>query len=284
MSGGARTGFTAKMTGILSGLLIAYLGLVGIVYLTQRSLMYHPGATRGDPGSFGVPEMGAVQVDSSDGLRIESWFAAPGDGKPTLVFFQGNAGAIADRGFKVRPYLDHGYGVVLAGYRGYGGNPGRPTEDGLYADAAAVLANLAAEGVPPADWVLYGESLGTGVAVEMARRQADAGAPVGVVVLEAPFDAMGNAAAAHYPYLPARLLVRDKYDSLTKIAEIDSPLFVFHGDRDRVVPQRLGRSLFDAAREPKQALWIDGAHHGDLYDFGAAAEVIAFVDAVRTMR
>jgi len=266
------------MMGILTGLLAAYVALVGIVFVAQRNLMYHPGAANGDPTAFGVPEMQSVSVLTVDQLRLESWFSAGANDQPTLIFFQGNAGSIADRGFKIRPYLEHGYGVLLAGYRGYGGNPGSPTEAGLYNDAEAVLEFLSAQGIEPRRWVLYGESLGTGIAVEMARRQTRKSSPVHAVVLEAPFTTMGDAAANHYPYLPARMLVRDKYDSLAKIKEIAAPLLIFHGDRDGVVPQKLGIALFEAANEPKQSHWITGAGHNDLYDFGAANEVIRFVD------
>lgn len=266
------------MTGIIAGLALAYLGLIGVMYVAQRSLMYHPGGAEGGPADNGVAEMRAVHLKTADGLTVESWVSAPQPGRPTLVFLQGNAGSIHDRGWKVRPYIDHGYGVMLVGYRGYGGNPGKPSEDGLYADAAAALAHLEGEGRPAASWVLYGESLGTGIAVELAKRQAAAGAPAGAVILEAPFTAMGDAAQRHYPYLPAKLLVRDRYDSVTKIAAIAAPLLIFHGDQDRVVPFKLGKRLFEAAREPKQGHWIAGAHHGNLYEFGAAGRVIDFVD------
>jgi len=266
------------MTGILAGLLIAYLGLVGIVFLAQRSLMYHPGGNHGEPSAYGVPEMRRIDAQSTDGLTIESWYVEARDYLPTLIFFQGNAGAIADRGDKVRPFIDRGYGVLLVGYRGYGGNPGSPTEAGLYADATAALTFLEAQEIGQENWVLYGESLGTGVAVEMAINWARRDSAVGAVVLEAPFTTMGDAAASHYPYLPARHLVRDKYSSISKIRNILAPLLIFHGDRDRVIPQKLGKKLFDAAAEPKQSLWISGAGHNDLFDFGAADHVIRFID------
>jgi len=266
------------MMSILAGLMAAYLGLVGLLYVAQRNLMYHPGSAVGTPAQSAVPEMRAVQVSTADGLNLTSWYVAARAGKPTVVYYQGNAGTVADRDWKVRPYVDQGYGVFLLGYRGYGGNPGSPSEDGFYADAAAGLAFLEANGVPPAQWVLYGESLGTGIAVEHAHRQAGKGAPGGALVLEAPFTSMGDAAAGHYPYVPARTLVRDKYDSAAKIAAVRTPVFIFHGERDGVVPQKLGKALFEMAKSPKQSNWIAGAGHNNLYDFGAAKAVIEFIN------
>lgn len=272
---GVRSG-SSLMVSILTAALAAYLALVGFMFVAQRTLMYHPGPINGSPAENGAPEFGVLTRRNQDGLDLTSWYAPPGDGGPILIFLQGNAGSISDRAAKVRPYLEAGYGVMLVGYRGFGGNPGSPTETGLYEDAGSALRYLRGDGVAPAQWILYGESLGTGAAVELARQYADAGNPVGAVVLEAPFSSMGDAAARHYPYVPARLLVRDKYDSIAKITAINAPLFVIHGDADRVVPQILGRRLFDAARQPKEALWIEGAGHNDLYDFGAAARVLRF--------
>ncbi|MBT4937728.1 MAG: alpha/beta hydrolase, partial [Rhodospirillaceae bacterium] len=139
------------------------------------------------------------------------------------------------------------------------------------------LQHLTDQDIPPARWVLYGESLGTGVAVEMARRFAIQGTPVNAVVLEAPFTSMADAAADHYPYVPALALVRDKFNSLAKIATIKTSLLVFHGDQDRVVAFAQGKTLFEAARDPKSFRRLDGAHHNDLYDFGAAKVVLEFL-------
>jgi hypothetical protein len=195
----------------------------------------------------------------------------------------GNAGNVAHRAEKVRPFMDQGYGVLLVGYRGYGGNPGAPSEEGLYHDAEAALAFLAAHNVGPDRQILYGESLGSGVAVEMAQRRAAAGAPVAGVVLEAPYTSMPAAAAHHYPFVPASSLIIDKYDSLAKIEQINAPLYIFHGDQDIIVPQSLGRDLFDAADTPKRAQWIDGAGHNDLYDFGAAEGVMDFLRGLEVL-
>lgn len=256
-----------------------YALLVLAMYFGQRSLLYHPDVTMGTPASHGIAEVVPIRLPSSDGLTITSWFRAAGTNKPILVYFHGNAGHVGDRGSKVRSYVDAGYGILLVGYRGYGGNPGKPTEQGLYDDASTALDFLTRTGIAPDHWVLYGESLGSAIAVEMASRLADT-TPVAAVVLEAPFTSMADAAKSHYPFVPAGLLLKDRYDSFSKIEKVQSAVFVIHGDQDKTVPQALGKRLFEAASEPKESLWIDGAGHNNLYDFGADGHVISFLEDV----
>jgi len=265
------------LTSVLTAAAVAYAAIVAFMFFAQRSLMYQPGQNLASPADSGLAEMTRVDLTTDDGLRLQSWFHAPDAGQGVVVYFQGNAGHIGDRGFKVRPFLDAGYGVMLVGYRGYGGNPGSPTEDGLYRDAEAALSHLRAAGHASAAWILFGESLGTGIAVEMAQRLATVGTPAGAVILEAPFSAMGDAAQSHYPWLPAKWLVRDRYRSIDKIGSIAAPLLIYHGDADRVVPFALGQRLYAKAGEPKAFVRFEGGHHSDLYDHGAAAEILRFL-------
>ena len=266
------------IVGTLTALLAIYFGLIFIVYVSQRSLMYNPGKTVSGPEAHNLPEMKNLALTTADGLVIQSWYAEPQKGQLILIFFHGNSGSIADRADKVRPYLNAGLGVILAGYRGFGGNPGSPTEAGLYKDASSILNYLLDNKIRPEQWVIYGESLGAGVATEMAYRYSLQNTPVGLVILEAPFTSMGDAAAFHYPLLPARYLVRDKYSSISKIGNINAPLLIFHGRQDETVPQKLGKELFKAAHEPKLSLWIDEAGHNDLYDFGVGPQILNFID------
>ncbi|MBK8907036.1 MAG: alpha/beta hydrolase [Rhodospirillales bacterium] len=261
----------------------AYAAVVGGMFALQRNLLYVPDTANTTPAASGAPELSVVTMETTDGLALNSWFRpATAAGRPTIVYFQGNAGHLGYRGMRMRPYLDAGFGVFMVGYRGYGGNPGRPTELGLYTDARAALAFLDARGVPAADVALYGESLGSAVAVHLARERADAGEPVAAVVLEAPLSSAMDVGAHHYPILPVRLLLKDRFDSATKIAGIQTPLLIVHGTRDRVVPRRFGEILFDAAAEPKEAVWIADAGHDDLDRFGIQHVVIRFLgDRVR---
>ena len=259
--------------GLIVGL---YVVLVAAMYMGQRKLLYHPDNTLGPPGSHGIAEVVPIKLTSDNGQPVTSWFRAPGTNKPIIIYFHGNAGHIGDRGTKAKSYVDAGYGMLLVGYRGYGGNPGSPTEQGLYADASVALDFLKRTGIAPDHWVLYGESLGTAIAVEMAARLA-VSSPVAAVVLEAPFTSMADAAKSHYPFVPVNMLLRDRYDSLSKITQIGSPLLVIHGSADKTVPQLLGKRLFDAAIDPKEAKWIEKAGHNDLYDYDADHEVLAFI-------
>ena len=261
----------------IGAVLALYIVLIAAMFFGQRKLIYSPDSNMGLPVNHGIPEVVAIRLSSTDDLTITSWFRAPGTNKPIIIFFHGNAGHIGDRGVKVRKYVEAGYGILLVGYRGYGGNPGSPTEYGLYDDAAAALDFLTRTGIAADHWVLYGESLGAAVAVEMAMRFAET-TPVSAVVLEAPFTSMTDAAKKHYPYVPVNLLVHDRYDSFSKIKKINSPLLVVHGEKDLVVPQDLGIRLFETANEPKTAYWIKGAGHNDLYEFDADRLVIEFIE------
>lgn len=257
-----------------------YLAVLILMYVAQRHLMYQPGKVLPPVSQTLIPNAIAETVNTSDGLALVSWYLPPANDMPVVVYFQGNAATIANRDYKAAPWHQAGYGIWLVGYRGFGGNPGSPTEDGLYTDARSVLAMLAERGIGPDRVILYGESLGSGVATHMAKELADQGLPARGLVLEAPFTAMGDAAQDHYPFLPARLLVKDAYDSLAKISSIKTSLMIVHGDRDRVVRQEHGRKLFAAAQRPKTALWIKGASHNNLYDFDAGKQIIRFFDSL----
>jgi fermentation-respiration switch protein FrsA (DUF1100 family) len=263
------------------GLVVAgYLAVVGGMYTFQRGLLYVPSTATPSPAESGVPDIAPVTLETADGLRLMSWYKPADDGRPTLVYFHGNGGHIGYRGDKARPYLDAGYGMLLVSYRGYGGNPGSPTEDGLYADGRAAMAFLAARGVTPGDTVLYGESLGTGVAVHIALEQARASEPLAAVVLEAPFTSAVDAGAQHYPWAPVRWLMKDRFESRSKIAEIQAPVLIVHGGRDRVIPFSHGEALYAAAVAPKESLWIPEAGHNDLDAHGASAKIQAFLESL----
>ena len=256
----------------LTAAVVGYALLTGGLFLGQRRLLYLPDRTPPDLALARLHGMAPAELATDDGLSLLAWYApARGPGKATLVYFHGNAGHIGHRAGKVRPYLDAGHGVLLVSWRGYGGNDGSPTEDGLYRDGRAAFAFLDGLGVAPETTVAYGESLGSGVAVQMARERR-----VGGVVLESPYTSIASLAAHHYWYLPAVWLVRDRFDSLSKIGGIDAPLLVLHGERDRVVPVGFGRALFAAAREPKTWRGLAQAGH-DLYGPDAAEAVLAFL-------
>ena len=239
----------------------------------QRALTYYPDHTRPTPAEAGVPELAPVVLETEDGLLLLAWHAPPrADGAPSLIYFHGNAGHIGMRGFKVRAYLNAGLGVLLTTWRGYSGNPGTPTEEGLYADGRAARAFLRALGTGDERQILYGESLGTGVAVHLAREAAPA-----ALVLEAPYSSIADIATGRIPLLPVRPLIVDRFDSAAKIGKVAAPLLIVHGERDRTIPVRLARKLHKRARKPKEAVFIPEADHADLTEFGLAAIVLEFL-------
>jgi fermentation-respiration switch protein FrsA (DUF1100 family) len=236
--------------------------------------MYYPSQDLPSPQAAGVPEMEEVRLETADGLALVSWYAeAVAPGRPTLVYLQGNGGNIAGRAHRVRLFLDRGYGVLLVGYRGYGGNPGVPSERGLVADGHAALNFLADRDEPPEQVVLLGESLGSAVAVRLASEK-----PVGAVILEAPFTSAADAARYAFPLLPVTLFIEDPYDSLSRIDRIGAPLLIIHGEQDQIVPANQGRRLLAAARAPKQGVFLPGAGHNDLYYYRSDEIVIAFLE------
>lgn len=256
---------------------VVYGGLVAGSYAIQRKLIYFPDRTRPDPAIFGATHFQEILMRTEDGLDLLSWYVPPArNGAPVLVYLHGNSGHIGPRAAKIAPYLDAGYGALLVGYRGYGGNPGDPTEEGLYRDGHAAMAWLIAKGHDAQGVVLYGESLGTGVATELATQyQARA------LVLEAPFTSLPDAGARAYPFLPVRHLTWDQFDTISKMDRIDMPVMVLHGEADRVVPADMGRAVFDAAQQPKQSYFVPHFGHEEMVDRGAPDQVLGWLAAIQ---
>ena len=266
------------MIALLAGAAALYGALVGGLYLFQRDLLFLPDTSRPSVARAAVPGLVEVELKTSDGLTLLAWHVPAKPGRPTLLYVHGNGGNIGHRAERTALLTQPGNGMLLVEYRGYGGNPGRPSEEGFHADAEAGLAFLTGRGVGPGGIVLYGESLGSAVAVRLAAESAARGSPVAGVILESPFTSIAEVAQHHYPYVPARYLVKDRFDAASRIAAIRAPLFVMHGERDRVVPFRFGRALYDAAAEPKRGWFPLSADHYSIVDAEALRRVLAFID------
>lgn len=257
------------------GALGGYLFIVLAMFLAQRNLIYPAAAIAPRLADHNLPGLEAVETDTHPGLTLTHWFHAPsGPDRPLIVFFHGNGSHLSSAVAKMRPFVDAGFGLLATGYRGYSGNPGKPSEEGLTADARSVIDWAHHQGYEADRLVYYGESLGTAVAVKMASER-----PPAALILEAPPSSVADVAAAHYWYLPVRPLIRDPWDSHAVIATIESPLLILHGENDPVVPIRFGRKLFEAAIEPKEAIWHPTALHTDILDDPEVVrQVIAFME------
>jgi uncharacterized protein len=233
--------------------------MVALVWAFQRRLVYLPGS----PPTATAAEVlaGALQVElhTDDGLTLRAWHApATGSARnATVMVLPGNAGSRADRVPLARAVAARGFDVVLLDYRGYGGNPGSPTEEGLAADARAAHRYLVDErGVDPGRVLLWGESLGAAVAVRLARERT-----VGGLVLRSPFTSIADVAAVHYPFLPVRLLLRDRFPVREQIAGVGVPVVVVAGGADEVVPREQSLAVADAAGAT--VVEVAGARHND---------------------
>ncbi|MGH7052781.1 MAG: alpha/beta hydrolase [Stellaceae bacterium] len=249
-----------------------YAGLVAALYLGQRRLLFRPDKSRPVLGALAALGVREIALLTADGIALSSWYLPPRANRPVILYCHGNGGHIGYRRTRLARFAEAGYGVLLLEYRGYGGNPGSPCEQGLCADAAAALDFLVREGIVPGRVALYGMSLGSGVAVQLA-----AGREVGALILEAPYTSIAEAAQAHYPFVPCLWLVRDRFASLAVIDRIKAPKLILHGERDRTIPIRLGRALYERAREPKEGWFVPEGGHGDLAAFGALDAVVAFL-------
>ena len=262
---------------LLKSLIVAVLafgGFVMLVYAAQRSLMYYPERLRTPPAAAGLSEAQEAVLDTADGEKVIAWLVPPHAGKPLILYFHGNGGSLRYRADRFRALVAGGNGLVALSYRGYGGSTGSPSEAGLIADAEAAYG-FALRQVPAERVVVFGELLGTGVAVALA-----ASHKVGAVVLQSPFTSAADIGAMVYWFLPVRLLMKDPFYSDRSIKQVTAPLLILHGERDRVVPLALGERLFALAHEPKRMVRLPFADHVDLDQYGALAAVLSFIEEV----
>ena len=240
-------------------------GLLAILWGLENQLLYFPSrALSTKPEALGLTSE-ELSLPSGGSVVLRGW-RIRGDGRRALLFFHGNAGNVSDRLDRAR-ILNRRFGldVFLVDYRGYGLSNGSPDEAGLYRDARAVYAAARERGFPPERTILFGESLGSAVAIDLA-----AEVPCGAVVLETPFLSILAMARVHYPYVP-RFLVRSRFDNAAKIGEVTVPKLFFVAERDEVAPPTQGRELYDRAPQPKTLYVIPDAGHNDTYVTGGEA-------------
>lgn len=254
--------------------ILAYVGVLALMYVFQRSLMYFPDSARTLPASAGLPKAEEVILTSADGERLIAWHVAPQASKPVVIYFHGNGGALNLRAGRFNWLTADGFGLLALSYRGYGGSSGKPTEGGLLLDAAAAY-DFATARYPAERIVLWGESLGSGVAVALAADRKTAG-----LILDAPFTSAADIGAAAYPFVPVRWFIKDAFKSDERIGRVRAPLLVLHGELDSIVPITFGDRLFRLANEPKRMVRFPRGGHVDLDDHGAPAAVKAFLSSL----
>jgi uncharacterized protein len=255
----------------LATVALVYAGFVALLYVAQRKMMYLPDTTRYAPAALGLPSAEEVVLESADGEKIIVWHVPARGDKPVVLYFQGNGGGLNLRADRFRRLTADGTGLIALAYRGYGGSTGSPSEAGLLQDARAAYA-FAVGRYAPARLVPWGESLGTGVAVALASEQ-----PVGRVLLESPFTSAADIAAAAYPFVPVRWLMKDPFRSDQRIGAVTAPVLILHGERDSVVPIAHGERLYGLIRAPKRFVRLAGADHNDHDQHGGLEAVRGFI-------
>ena len=254
--------------------LIIYLFIGFALYFNQRRLTFKRSKKPLNPEYYNLKDVSEVFIDISDEMRLLNWLSKPEKNKPTIIFFHGNSFDIGERAYKIKFYIEEGYGLLLHAYRGFSGNKGNPTEKSIYSDAKFVV-----------DWVkkniqinenniiLYGESLGTAVAIELGQCKK-----FKAIILEAPFTSISKLAQKMYPIYPVKYLIWDKFDNISKINNLISPLLVLHGKNDEIVPFSMGKKIYEEYKNKKDYVFIDEATHNNLYDYGIANKVIEFIN------
>ncbi len=247
-----------------------YLALGALMFFAQRALMYFPDRMRTPPAAAGFPQAQEVWLSPSDGERVLAWHVPPQDGKPVVIYFHGNGGALNLRVDRFRTIVAQGVGLLALSYRGYGGSSGKPTEGGLIEDAHAAYA-FAAERYA-GRIAVWGESLGTGVAIALASEK-----PVTHVILDAPFTSTADVAADLYWFLPVRLLMKDQFRSDLRIKQVKAPVLILHGDADTIIPIKYGERLLAMVPGEKRMVRFKDGWHVDLDRHGAADEALKFL-------
>ena len=240
----------------LSSIFLAYVVILLFTYLYQRNLLYHPSENnyQGDSINFNYQE---VLIEVDENIKLKSWVIKKDlKNYKTILYFHGNAGDLTNRVHKLNELNKLDLNILIISWRGFSGNPGKPTEKNLYNDARKSVQWLNDYGVENRNIFLYGESLGTGVATELGQDNSFAG-----IILESPYTSIADAAKIYYPYLPIDLLLKDRYDSSQKIININIPVLIMHGKKDDVVPFKMGVELFEKANKPKFSYFSENDDH-----------------------
>ena len=263
------------LTLIILTFLIFYFIIVISVYFFQRNLLYHPSENNyhGDKILINIKK---VAIKTKDNIDLLSWHHAKKNKQyKTILFLHGNAGSLENRIHKINHFREIPVNLLIIAWRGFSGNKGKPSEEGLYEDARSAIEWLKHNGVEEKNIILYGESLGTAVAIEVAQNKNFAG-----IILESPFTSMIDAGKDKYPFLPISLLLKDKYQSDLKIKNIKMPILIMHGKVDNIVPFHMGQKMFDLANEPKYYYFPEYDNHMMNYDKNLLKNINTYINSL----
>ncbi len=247
--------------------------LIGLIlFLFQRKILFNISGKPNKPEDYGLNKIKEIKIQTSDGIDLLTWYSRPRQNQPLLVYFHGNSFDIGERAYRIKRYINKGWGVLLISWRGYSGNLGKPTEKNLYIDGESAIRWITDKlNYDYQNLIIYGESLGCAVAIELGTRYKFKS-----IILESPFTSIPEIAQIRYKIYPVKYFVLDKFDNYSKIDKILSPLLIISGKKDEVIPHSHSNRLFLKAHNPKNNLFIDEAMHNNLYDFNIDKEVIEF--------
>ena len=235
---------------------LTYIFFLTVLFVFQRKLQYFPMGKVQHVSAYGLTGFSEKILTTKDEIKILSWYRPAQNNEKIILYFHGNAGNIGDRSHKFAALAANGFGVLAITYRGYFGSEGKPSEAGLLLDADAALQFLLDQGYSEKNIILFGESLGSGVAIQLAAKHN-----FGAIILESPFTSIAKVAQKTYWFVPVNLLLKDKFESIKFLPKISSPILIFHGTKDPIVPYSEGEKLFNAITAPKKLITIEGGGH-----------------------
>ena len=260
---------------VVIGILVIYASVLVLLYIFQRNLMYHPDENNyfGDKLEVNIEK---VKIKTSDNIDLLGWFHKKDLKRlKTIVYFHGNAGKLENRIHKLNHFKDMDVNFLIIAWRGFSGNEGKPSEEGLYIDGNSAIMWLKNLGLSEEDIIIYGESLGTGIATEIAQNNNFAG-----LILETPFTSMIEAAKNFYPYIPVSLILKDKYKNNLKIKNVNIPVLVMHGETDQIVPFWMGEKIYEIANQPKYSYFTKYDDHMMEFDENLVLALKAFIKSL----
>jgi fermentation-respiration switch protein FrsA (DUF1100 family) len=257
--------------GLIGAAILAYLGALAVIYADQRYLVYRNKAGAEAPGIPGLP-ITDVRIATPDGQRLEAWYEPPRPGRPVFLFLHGKGTNLAAGTSRYIRMHKEGVGYLALAYRGFSGSTGAPSEKGLLIDGLAAYDWLRAKGFADRDIVLHGHSLGTGVATYVATQR-----PARALILEAPFTSTTDVAQDRYPFVPAALLLRDRFANRSRIKDVHMPVLIVHGTADATIPFPEGQKLYGLANAPKVFVVMPGSGHNTLVCDGLYDHVWPFL-------